>query len=251
MSLISKIYELENVLKGEKVEINKVIALISSQIGCNCYLISSQGDILTSALPNGKDCTKETPGKASGLKQELKQRIGFVFQTSANIPVDSCLFHEDYCVRSNLLMTIIPVRNNRTNSGHLIFTNPQQLTEEQLVLAEIASLIISIYFYENNATLSEAEQGEEAKAKMVLDSLSFSELKAISNVLMDLNGTEGFLVASKIADRIGISRSVIVNAMRKLESAGVVESRSLGIKGTYIKVKSRLFYEMLKESNRQ
>lgn len=249
MSLISKIYELENVLKGEKVEINKVIALISNQIGCNCYLISSQGDILATALPNDKDCTKESSG-ASSLKQELKQRIGFVFQTSANIPVDSCLFHEDYCVRSNLFMTIIPVRNNRNTSGHLIFTNPQQLTEEQLVLAEIASLIISIYFYENNATLSEAEQGEEAKAKMVLDSLSFSELKAISNVLMDLNGTEGFLVASKIADRIGISRSVIVNAMRKLESAGVVESRSLGIKGTYIKVKSRLFYEMLKESSR-
>lgn len=251
MSLISKVYELESVLKQEKVEINKVITMVSYLVNCNCYLISPQGDIITSALPNNKDCTKEASESASSLKQELKQRIGFVFQTSANIPVDSCLFHEDYCVRSNLFMTIIPVRNNRTTSGHMILTNPQQLSEEQLVLAEIASLVISIYFYENNATLNEAEQGEEAKAKMVLDSLSFSELKAISNVLMDLNGTEGFLVASKIADRIGISRSVIVNAMRKLESAGVVESRSLGIKGTYIKVKSRLFYEMLKENSRQ
>ena len=94
--------------------------------------------------------------------------------------------------------------------------------------------------------ISEVDK-REAKAKMVLDSLSFSELKAIGNVLLELNGTEGFLVASKIADRIGISRSVIVNAMRKLESAGVVESRSLGIKGTYIKVNNRLFYELLKE----
>lgn len=250
MPLISKIHELESVLKGDKVEINKVISIISDLINCNCYLIGPQGDIVSSALPNDKDCTKEASENASSLKPELKQRIGFVFQTSANIPVDSCLFHEDYCVRANLFMTIIPVRNNRTTAGHLIFTNPQQLTEEQLVLAEIASLVTSVYFYENNAMLNEAEQGEEAKAKMVLDSLSFSELKAISNVLMDLNGNEGFLVASKIADRIGISRSVIVNAMRKLESAGVVESRSLGIKGTYIKVKNRLFYEMLKETKK-
>ena len=81
---------------------------------------------------------------------------------------------------------------------------------------------------------------------MVLDSLSFSELKAISNVFKDLNGVEGFLVASKIADRIGISRSVIVNAMRKLESAGIVDSRSLGIKGTYIKIKNLDFLDALK-----
>jgi len=47
---------------------------------------------------------------------------------------------------------------------------------------------------------------------------------------------EGLLVASKIADQLGITRSVIVNALRKFESAGVIESRSLGMKGTYIKV---------------
>ena len=35
---------------------------------------------------------------------------------------------------------------------------------------------------------------------------------------------------------MGITRSVIVNALRKFESAGVIESRSLGMKGTYIKV---------------
>ena len=43
-------------------------------------------------------------------------------------------------------------------------------------------------------------------------------------------------MASKIADRVGITRSVIVNALRKFESAGVIESRSSGMKGTYIKI---------------
>ena len=52
----------------------------------------------------------------------------------------------------------------------------------------------------------------------------------------ELKGSEGILVASKIADRVGITRSVIVNALRKLESAGVIESRSSGMRGTYIKV---------------
>ena len=71
---------------------------------------------------------------------------------------------------------------------------------------------------------------------MAISSLSYSELEAIEHIFEELNGNEGLLVASKIADRVGITRSVIVNAFRKFESAGVIESRSLGMKGTYIKV---------------
>ena len=70
--------------------------------------------------------------------------------------------------------------------------------------------------------------------------------------LNELNGNQGLLVASKIADRVGITRSVIVNALRKLESAGVIESRSLGMKGTYIKVLNDRFLgelEKLKSDN--
>ena len=51
---------------------------------------------------------------------------------------------------------------------------------------------------------------------------------------------------SKIADRVGITRSVIVNALRKFESAGVIESRSSGMKGTYIKVLNDVIFDELK-----
>ncbi|MBL1640067.1 HTH domain-containing protein, partial [Klebsiella pneumoniae] len=58
----------------------------------------------------------------------------------------------------------------------------------------------------------------------------------VEHIFQELDGKEGLLVASKIAERVGITRSVIGNALRKLESAGVIESRSLGMKGTFIKV---------------
>ena len=58
---------------------------------------------------------------------------------------------------------------------------------------------------------------------------------------------EGVLVASKIADRVGITRSVIVNALRKFESAGVIESRSSGMKGTYIKVTNDVVFNEIKK----
>ena len=87
---------------------------------------------------------------------------------------------------------------------------------------------------------------------MAISSLSYSELEAIEHIFNELEGKEGVLVASKIADRVGITRSVIVNALRKLESAGVIESRSLGMKGTYIKVLNDKFLvelEKLKSDN--
>ena len=58
-------------------------------------------------------------------------------------------------------------------------------------------------------------------------------------------------MASKIADRVGITRSVIVNALRKFESAGVIESRSSGMKGTYIKVLNDVVFDEIEELKRQ
>ena len=76
---------------------------------------------------------------------------------------------------------------------------------------------------------------------------AFSELEAIQHIFDELEGTEGILVASKIADRVGITRSVIVNALRKFESAGVIESRSSGMKGTYITVLNEVIFDELDE----
>ena len=58
------------------------------------------------------------------------------------------------------------------------------------------------------------------------------------------------MVASKVADRVGITRSVIVNTLWKLVNAGVLESRSLGMKGTYIKVLNPNLIPVLNASNR-
>jgi transcriptional pleiotropic repressor len=75
--------------------------------------------------------------------------------------------------------------------------------------------------------------------------LSYSELEAAQYIFAELNGNEGILVASKVADRVGITRSVIVNALRKFESAGVIESRSSGMKGTYIKIVNDMLLDEL------
>ena len=63
---------------------------------------------------------------------------------------------------------------------------------------------------------------------------------------------EGIFFGKKNSGKGGIIPSVVVNALRKFESAGVIESRSSGMKGTYIKVLNDMVFdevEKLKKEN--
>ena len=109
-------------------------------------------------------------------------------------------------------------------------------------------IFLQLYFlFYSSKFIPQIKYVEIQKVQKQIGTLSFSELEAIIHIFEELDGNEGILVASKIADRVGITRSVIVNALRKFESAGVIESRSSGMKGTYIKVLNDVVFEELEK----
>jgi transcriptional pleiotropic repressor len=71
--------------------------------------------------------------------------------------------------------------------------------------------------------------------KKAMDALTHSELTAVL-AIFDGFGHEGITIAAKVAETAGVTRTAAANALRKLAGAGVIETRSLGAKGTYIKV---------------
>ena len=144
------------------------------------------------------------------------------------------------------LTTIVPIVGGGERLGTLVLARlGQEFLDDDLILAEYSSTVVGMEILREKAEEIEEEARSKAVVQMAISSLSYSELEAIEHIFEELNGTEGLLVASKIADRVGITRSVIVNALRKLESAGVIESRSLGMKGTYIKVLNDKFLQEL------
>ena len=117
---------------------------------------------------------------------------------------------------------------------------------DDIILSEYGTTVVGL---EMMRSVNEENAEENRKVQIVrsaIGTLSFSELEAITHIFEELEGNEGILVASKIADRVGITRSVIVNALRKFESAVVIESRSSGMKGTYIKVLNDVVFDELK-----
>ena len=119
-----------------------------------------------------------------------------------------------------------------------------------LILAEYAATVVGMEMLRDHTEKAEIEARKKATVQIALATLSYSEAEAAINILGALDGLEGLLVASKIADRVGITRSVIVNALRKFESAGVIESKSLGMKGTYIKVLNEYLLDEVKKLRR-
>jgi GTP-sensing pleiotropic transcriptional regulator CodY len=110
------------------------------------------------------------------------------------------------------------------------------LSEADRVVLELGLVALAWGLAQARDARDSEEARQEAAVKVALEALSYSELAAVQQLLAALNGEQGLIITSQIADRMGITRSVIVNALRKLESAGVVETRSLGMKGTHIRV---------------
>ena len=122
---------------------------------------------------------------------------------------------------------------------------------DDIILSEYGTTVVGLEMMRSVNEESAEESRKIQIVKSAISTLSFSELEAVIHIFDELDGSEGILVASKIADRVGITRSVIVNALRKFESAGVIESRSSGMKGTYIKVLNDVVFDELAELKKQ
>ncbi len=85
--------------------------------------------------------------------------------------------------------------------------------------------------------------------KNVLNKLSFTELTVILKIFEENKDDEFTVVASNVAQKYGFTRSSIVNALRKLESAMIIESYSLGVKGTHIKIINNYFRQEINKLN--
>ena len=183
--------------------------------------------------------------------EDYTENLFKITETSSNLGIDSeftAFPVENKELFGNGLTTIVPIIGGGERLGTLILARIEgEFQDDDLILAEYGATVVGMEILREKSEEIEEEARSKAVVQMAISSLSYSELEAIEHIFEELDGSEGLLVASKIADRVGITRSVIVNALRKLESAGVIESRSLGMKGTYIKVLNSKFLNELEK----
>jgi len=131
-------------------------------------------------------------------------------------------------------------------TGSLTLTrNAPPFGEADNHMASIAIGICTILFRQHEQQAKKQRRQRLEAVRSAINALSFSELEAAIHIVQSIDGHEGRLVAGHTADKLGFTRSVVVNALKKLEGAGVIETRSLGVKGTHIRIKNQVLAEEL------
>jgi transcriptional pleiotropic repressor len=212
----------------------------------NILVISKKGKVLGVSLCDGVEEIEELIEDEVGgyIDPLLNERLLGILSTKENVNLETLGFVFDNVKKYEAIITPIDIAGERLGTL-FIYKSDSRYEIDDIILCEYGTTVVGL---EMMRSVNEENAEETRKVQIVksaISTLSFSELEAITHIFDELEGKEGILVASKIADRVGITRSVIVNALRKFESAGVIESRSSGMKGTYIKVLNDVIFEEL------
>lgn len=238
---------------GRPVDFSEMAGVLSEAINSNVYIAGKQGKIYGHSFVGDFECDimEEKVIEKKVFPVEYNKNLLKIKETNANIEQkgENCVFADDNeCLFKNKLTTIIPIIGGGDRLGTLVLAKyGEEFSAHDLILGEYGATVVGMEILRSKSEKIEKEARKKAAVQIAIDTLSYSELEAIEHIFEELDGKEGLLVASKIADRVGITRSVIVNALRKFESAGVIESRSLGMKGTFIKVLNDYLLEELEK----
>lgn len=219
---------------------DELCKILGELMNSTAYIVSKRGKVLAAEYST----EEESPIIHDDTRNEdifpdnINQKLIGIDNTMANLTKEEIIeiLQTDYSIQEKY-HTIVPIIFGGRRIGTVVLARvTEPFDDEDIAICEYGATVVGIEISRGNALEEEKEERLKNAVTMALETLSYSEMEAVIKIFSELQGDDGLLVASKIADKSGITRSVIVNALRKLESAGVIESRSLGMKGTKIKI---------------
>lgn len=220
--------------------------ILSEIINANVLITDISGKVLGAGYTNVED--------SSTIEDELGNEKLTDFHTNSFLMVEETvenlmgeestgILGENYG-NADKYHCIVPIFCGGERMGTLIVARYDAIFDEvDIALCEYGSTVVGIEIKRNNNLAMEAAKRLMDAVDIAVQSLSYTEKEALSKIMNDFEGDEGNIIVSKIAGTHSITNSVVVNALRKLESAGVLKSRSLGMKGTHIKITNPYFRE--------
>ena len=226
---------------SHRVEFNDICEVLSGILESNILVISQKGKILGAASYSGIDkigelITADTGGFVDNM---LNERLLGVLSTKENVNLLTLGFSGGSERKFKALIAPVDIAGERLGTLFIY----KCVADYDIDGATVVGL-------EMMSSVNNENAEDERKKKIVksaIKTLSASELQAVKAVFAHMDGMDGILVASRIADDTGITRSVIVNALKKFDSAGVISTKSSGMKGTKIKVLNEVVYDELKK----
>ncbi|MCL2767230.1 MAG: GTP-sensing pleiotropic transcriptional regulator CodY [Synergistaceae bacterium] len=235
--------------EGHPLDYSKLAKLLCDFTNSNVYIFGPDAKKLGYSWVLGYSSKRleEFFSKSGVMPEEFTEKLQSIKETEI-CDEDACLFDDDdskvICDKHLLYVPIHGAGLERLGTIMLVRV-AENFVIKDILLAEYLATLVGIEILHDRSREIEERSRHRVSVQMAMRALSYSESEAMKHIIARIKGDDGVVIASKIADRAKVTRSVIVSALRKLESAGLIKSRSLGMKGTYIRVLSPLIVEEL------
>ena len=255
VELLDKTRKIGNLLHyndDTKVVFNDFCSVLTEILGSGVLVLSRKGKALgISRSGRGDTFYSAIVSEIGGFCTTVfNERLLAILSTKENLNLETLGFGSE---ADGYYAVVSPVYIAGERLGSIFFYRKDRSYEiDDIILCEYATTVVGLEMMRAVHEEMVDEERKRADVASAISTLSYSEQEAIIQIFDQLEGNDGVLVASRIADRAGITRSVIVNALRKFESAGVIETRSAGMKGTNIKITNEYVYgevERLRDSD--
>lgn len=236
-----KINRLLNDQHSSKVAFTDICSVLGEILEANAYVISGKGKLLGTYVDGKGTIPSLQDKRGSYVETKLNERFLNVLSTKENVNLETLGFSKEEIAGFKALITPISIGGERLGTLFL-YRMREEFSIEDIVLSEYSTTVVGLEIMRSVQEESDKEQHKKNNFSSALTTLTSLEQEAVSYVFHELGGEDGMLVTSKLAKQIGITRTVIVNALRKLESAGLIKTKSSGVKGTHIKVLNDIVY---------
>lgn len=249
--LLARIHQLNALFRQQlfqDITLPDVEAALSRIVSCNICFCLPEGDILHLNPRTGfapADAAAHAMARDAGLSRYTHALSG----PPVNRPVEEpfCLLLPAGQHPEPRYFSFFPAYGDCTYIACLIAWHPdgQMLSQDDAVLCEVASSILGMVFCRARNKNAEWDRIQMAAAQVAVSVLSYSEYSAAREIFRHIRKDECILVVSKLSKEIYVTRSIISGALKKLESSEIIVVRSLGTKGTYIRVINPFIFNAL------
>lgn len=230
-----KINGLLNDKKTSKVAFTDVCVVLGELMNASVYVISGKGKILGAHTQGFDKVPAFKKEQGSYLDVKMNERFLSVLSTKENVNLETLGFESGETTGLQALITPICIGGERLGTLFL-YRDREVFCIDDIILSEYSTTVVGLELMRSVREETDKEKSKQEVFSAALTTLTPLEQRAVISVIHELGGEDGTLVTSKLADRVGITRTVIVNALRKLESAGLVRTHSSGVKGTHIEI---------------
>lgn len=227
----------------DRIGFSQLCGMVSGFLSSNVYIISKRGKILGAGIDEASGSLPGFPdGVGECIEERLNERFLSILSTKENVNLETLGFEEYDVDGLTALISPVCIRGERLGS-FFMYRKDRTYRIDDIILCEYCNAVIGLLL--TNSLMVETGEIKDKKEAIssAIRALTELERKAVALVIHNLSGSEGLVVTSKLASQYGITRSVIVGALKKLESARLIRTQSSGVKGTKIEVLNDIVYD--------